>query len=283
MNGPELLLILIILGALWWLLIETEGVYLGRRVVIWLYDLYATRYDRIKENDEVEEHLQLAQPILTALRPHTDPMVLDVATGTGRMPLALCQHARFNGHIIAVDLSMGMLRQAADKLETEHFREFATLMRADAAPLPFDDAAFDLITCMEALEFLPDADAALAELVRVLRPGGVLLTTLRQNTRWMPGRIWTEDDMRRRLMNMGLVDIHFVRWQLDYQQVWARKPGDAPHIGAYPPEEALGCPICDSPLMVREDAWCCIECDYCAPVGAQGIIDLTSWQQPRIT
>ena len=40
----------LILGVLvWWLFIETEGVYLGRGVVIWLYDVYASRYDGIKE------------------------------------------------------------------------------------------------------------------------------------------------------------------------------------------------------------------------------------------
>ncbi len=48
-----LIIAALIFGGLfvWWLLITTEGVYLGRRVVIWLYDVYARRYDRIKQYD----------------------------------------------------------------------------------------------------------------------------------------------------------------------------------------------------------------------------------------
>ena len=84
-----LLVGLLLLSAwlIWWLIFQTEGVYLGRRVVIWLYDVYATRYDGIVQHDDIDEHLYLAQPLLNRLE-HTAPHVLDVATGTGRLPLA---------------------------------------------------------------------------------------------------------------------------------------------------------------------------------------------------
>ena len=55
-------------GLLWWLLIYTEGVYLGQQVVIWLYDLYANRYDRIKEFQPEYEYALLADPIMAMLR-----------------------------------------------------------------------------------------------------------------------------------------------------------------------------------------------------------------------
>ncbi|MBZ0308871.1 MAG: hypothetical protein K8I82_22580, partial [Anaerolineae bacterium] len=48
---------------LWWLLITTEGVYLGRRVVILLYDLYASRYEHTKGYDPLYEARFLAWPI----------------------------------------------------------------------------------------------------------------------------------------------------------------------------------------------------------------------------
>ena len=83
----------------WWLIIETEGVYLGRRVVVGLYDLYAHRYDRIKQFDEHADLTLIAQPILSYVAPQDDPLVLDVGTGAGRLPLIMARNARFRGHV----------------------------------------------------------------------------------------------------------------------------------------------------------------------------------------
>lgn len=214
----------IIAFLLWWLLIRTEGVYLGRGVVIWLYDVFATRYDNIVQHDDVAEHLYLAQPIMRRLASNTAPQVLDIATGTGRLPMALCQHARFEGHIIALDRSSKMLVQATEKIAREHFNAYVTFLRADAASLPVPDQSFELVTCLEALEFTPDPTAVLDECWRSLRPGGWLLTTLRVNEPLMPGKCWSAGRMRAELSQRGFSDIDFVDWQVDYQQVWARKP-----------------------------------------------------------
>ncbi|MBC8170615.1 MAG: class I SAM-dependent methyltransferase, partial [Anaerolineae bacterium] len=111
-----------LVGLAWWLLITTEGVYLGQRVVIWLYDLYATRYDGIKQFLPDYDDLLLAQPIMNEIVPKTDPLVLDVATGTGRLPAALCRLPYFAGHIIASDPSRKMLAQAVIKLAAERDR-----------------------------------------------------------------------------------------------------------------------------------------------------------------
>ena len=104
------------LGALvlYWLLVLTEGVYLGRRTVIWLYDVYARRYDNIKQYDPETETYFLALPVLQRLVAVRAPLVLDVATGTGRLPLALLEQPMFQGRIVALDLSRKMLSVAAE-------------------------------------------------------------------------------------------------------------------------------------------------------------------------
>ena len=107
---------------IWWLFFETEGVYLGKHVVIWLYDVYATRYDAIVQNEAEDEHLYVAAPLMSRILPHNNPRVLDVATGTGRLPLALCQHPHFEGHIIASDLSRKMMAEAERKITEESLR-----------------------------------------------------------------------------------------------------------------------------------------------------------------
>ena len=59
---------------LYWLLVSTEGVYLGRRIVVWLYDITARRYDDIKEYDPDDERLLVTNPVLAALQGHPQPL-----------------------------------------------------------------------------------------------------------------------------------------------------------------------------------------------------------------
>src|SRR5258708_12738287 len=82
------IIVLAVGGLMWWLLITTEGVYLGRRGVVWLYDVYARRYDRIKQYNPAWESATLGRPLLRALLDIPAPLVLDVPTGTARLPLA---------------------------------------------------------------------------------------------------------------------------------------------------------------------------------------------------
>jgi ubiquinone/menaquinone biosynthesis C-methylase UbiE len=113
--------------------------------------------------------------LLEKLRDVPEPFVLDFATGTGRLSYALLSRPEFRGRIVAIDLSQGMLEQAASKLNSD--RDRIDLLRHPALPLPFSDGAFDIVGCLEVLELMPDTQGALLEMARVLRPGGILLTS----------------------------------------------------------------------------------------------------------
>lgn len=202
-----------------WLLVESEGVYLGQRVVTWLYDRYAGRYEDIKRFVPQLENQHLAQPLMQEITPDHAPKILDVATGTGRMPLALLRHAGFSGHVTGVDLSVNMLAIAANKTDSPR----VVFVCTPAERLPFSDNHFDVVTCLEALEFMADSRCALSEMARVLKPNGVLLTTNRLTTRWMPGRGWSPGQMQGILESVGFTKVEFERWQVDYDKVWARK------------------------------------------------------------
>jgi len=268
-----LLLTLSIYLLIWWLFIETEGVYLGRRVVIWLYDLYARRYDAIKENDEQQEILQIAQPLMSQIAPQTDPLILDVAAGTGRLPLGLAQLPYFKGHTVGLDLSQQMLEIAAEKIKVTGIENQVTLIHESAENLPFPDASFDVVTCMEALEFMPNREQVLSELVRVLRPGGLLLITNRQGTQTMPGKLWSEERLNDLLTRYNIEFIEFEVWQMDYKKVWGQKEGDSNSIGAHPLLIPLLCPACDAELMHPDESrWHCPKCRKSAHVDAHRII-----------
>lgn len=102
-----------------------------------------------------------------------DSHVLDVATGTGDLAFALA--AAGARAVSAIDLSQPMLDAAAAKLAARK-RDDAPLSidfrQGDAMHLPFDDDAFDACTVSFGLRNMPDYAAAIAEMVRVLRPGG---------------------------------------------------------------------------------------------------------------
>lgn len=264
---------LIVLG--WWLLVATEGVYLGRRVVIGLYDLFAPRYDRVKAYYREYEQRYLADPIMRAIAPHRSPLVLDVAAGTGRLPLALMRHPDFQGRVIALDLSRQMLHFAARNLRL--YDDRVTFLWAAAEQLPFEDHSFDVVTCLEALEFMTRPEAVLRECVRVLRPGGLLLVTQRINTRLMPGKTWTSGQVQSLLEACGVVESHAQIWQVDYRKVWGRKAGEAPTVGARPAAEVVRCPVCASVgLRPTDAAWGCENCGAAVPVGADGVVELAA-------
>ncbi|MCC6803600.1 MAG: methyltransferase domain-containing protein [Anaerolineae bacterium] len=276
--GDLIMLVVLALIALgivalgYWLLIASEGVYLGRRTVVWLYDLYAGRYDDIKHYSKEYDHMLLAQPIMVDIAPIKNPLVLDVATGTARMPLALLRHAHFHGRVVGADLSRRMLSHAAYKLGGDRR---ASLVWTPAENLPFSDDTFDVVTCLEALEFMVDTRAVLREIARVLRPGGLLLTTNRINTRMMPGKTWTDDRMQAELEAVGIEQVEFEVWQVDYNRVWGRKAGKSQPTLARPLAEILRCPRCRQALLVEHgDGWGCPNCRFHAPVIADGVIEM---------
>lgn len=261
---------------LWYLLIETEGVYLGRGAVAWLYDIYAGRYEGTKEFQPTYEHLLLSQPIMSVIAPHENPLVLDIATGTARLPRALTTHRRFNGQVIGTDISRAMLRQAAAMLAEDLAR--VDLIHAPAECLPFDDNAFDVVTFIEALEFCQPPENALREAVRVLRPGGLLLLTLRVNVRTMPGRIWPQDRLQAELDALGIERAFFEPWQDEYTKVWGRKTGSAPFIGAKPLEDVLRCP-CGGHITDYAPPHFICDCGQQIPVGDDGVVELRRLQR----
>ena len=266
---------LVLLGlVLYWQLIVTEGTYLGPHVVTLLYDWSAGIYERIKRYDVGAEQWFLGIPLLLALEWIDAPLVLDVATGTGRLPRALLRQETFDGHVIGLDLSRRMLRKAVH--ETAQFAGQLTYIWQDARQLPFQDDTFDAVTCLEALEFTPDARQVLAELVRVLRPSGVLLVTNRigRDARFMPGRVFPRDQFAHALGEFALEDIRVRAWQMDYDLGWAVKSGRPGGGGVRPLPDIMRCPACGGDVEAVERAFRCTACTRRYPIAGDGVIEV---------
>ncbi len=98
--------------------------------------------------------------------------VLDVATGTGLVAreLALGRNVR----VVGLDQSPAMLAQAARAVRASGLEGRIGLVLGQAERLPFPDGVFDSVTFTYLLRYVDDPEATVAELARVLRPGGVL-------------------------------------------------------------------------------------------------------------
>jgi SAM-dependent methyltransferase len=105
--------------------------------------------------DELDEE----QTLLAAIAEVHPTRVLDVGCGDGRIPALYT-----SPEVVVVDSS-------ADAIDRAVARGLDAQL-ADARELPFEDSSFDVVTCSHVLYHLPDVDEALAEFVRVLRPGG---------------------------------------------------------------------------------------------------------------
>jgi ubiquinone/menaquinone biosynthesis C-methylase UbiE len=91
----------------------------------------------------------------------------------------------------------------------------------------FADAAFDAVTCLEALEFMRDPRRVLREMIRVLRPGGVMLVSNRigPEARLFPRRYARRGTLEALLQAEGMERVDTRLWQTYYDLIWAWKPG----------------------------------------------------------
>ncbi len=109
--------------------------------------------------------------LLALAQPQPDWVVLDVATGGGHTALKFAPHV---ARVVASDLTPNMLA-AAEKFITSKAMHNVDFREADAENLPFEAGQFDLVTCRIAPHHFPDVPRFVAEAMRVLKPGGLLL------------------------------------------------------------------------------------------------------------
>ncbi len=216
-------LILLFMGIAYWEIWVCEGAHLGRRFVIWLYDIAAVRYERIKQFDPMWEQQFLAEPVAKVLGTLPNALVLDVGAGTGRLAHSLFQLSNIQARVICLEPSKSMLKRGHSRTPTESTR----WVRGWAVPLPHPDEIFDLVASLEILEFTPHPMQTIDELTRVLRPGGWLLITNRvdKEARWIFGKTFTRERFPDILRDKGFENVEVFRWQVTYDLAWAQKKG----------------------------------------------------------
>jgi len=139
-----------------------------------MFDRIAHRYDLLNHGLSAGQdwrwRAHLAQQLQAV--PHGD--VLDLATGTADQLLALARRCPGLQRGLGVDLSLGMLQRGQPKLPVEPGRPHLLLVHGDAQHLPLRSASVAAVTISFGIRNVADIRAGLAEMYRVLRPGGHL-------------------------------------------------------------------------------------------------------------
>lgn len=131
-------------------------------------DRFARTAERVAARQD-ERAAELADHVAAFVLPRGDEQALDVGTGAGALALALAPLVR---EVVGVDPVPELL-----ELARERARGLAnvTFVEGSGESLPFEDASFDLVGTLRTLHHVPRPELVVAELVRVTRPGGVIL------------------------------------------------------------------------------------------------------------
>jgi demethylmenaquinone methyltransferase/2-methoxy-6-polyprenyl-1,4-benzoquinol methylase len=148
-----------------------------------VFDSVAERYDVMNDLMSLGLHRAWKAFALSIARPRPGERILDVATGSGDLAVALCRRTDPGGEVWISDINRRMLDRGRDRLLDAGLAVPA--VQCDAERLPFSTGYFDCVTVGFGLRNMTRKDAALAEMARVLKPGGRLVV-LEFSKVWKP-------------------------------------------------------------------------------------------------
>jgi demethylmenaquinone methyltransferase/2-methoxy-6-polyprenyl-1,4-benzoquinol methylase len=148
-----------------------------------VFDSVAERYDVMNDLMSLGLHRAWKAFAISVARPRRGERVLDIATGSGDLAAALCRKVLPDGEVWITDINRRMLERGRDRILDEGF--ILPTIQCDGERMPFPAAYFDCVTVGFGLRNMTRKDAALAEMARVLKPGGRLVV-LEFSKVWKP-------------------------------------------------------------------------------------------------
>jgi demethylmenaquinone methyltransferase/2-methoxy-6-polyprenyl-1,4-benzoquinol methylase len=148
-----------------------------------VFDSVASRYDLMNDLMSLGLHRLWKAFAVELARVRPGDRVLDVASGSGDLARAFARRAGPGGEVWVTDINRSMLERGRERLLDAGC--LLPAVQCDAERLPFPDARFDCVSVGFGLRNMTHKDAALAEMTRVLRPGGRLLV-LEFSRVWKP-------------------------------------------------------------------------------------------------
>lgn len=142
-----------------------------QRYVADLFSRISGRYDLMNDLMTLGMHRRWKRRTASIATQGLHGPAIDVSCGTGDLAMALARRPEVD-HTVGLDLLQGMILQADAKSKAGGTSKSVTAMTGDALSLPFADNSFACATAGFSLRNMPSVEKALAEMIRVVRPGG---------------------------------------------------------------------------------------------------------------
>lgn len=137
-----------------------------------MFDRIAPRYDLLNRLLSFRRDIAWRKTLCSRLSDRPHQRVLDLATGTADVLLALHDHTRNVESGVGLDMSSGMLARGKDKIAQRDLEGQFSVLLGDAASIAIANDTFDAATMAFGIRNVADVNAALGEIHRVLKPGG---------------------------------------------------------------------------------------------------------------
>lgn len=138
-----------------------------------MFDNISKEYDGLNRVISFGIDVKWRKRVVAVVAKANPETVLDIATGTGDLAINL---AKTNAKkIVGLDISDGMLEVGRQKINAKNLDEKITMVLGDSENLPFEDNTFDAITVAFGVRNFETLEKGLAEILRVLKPGGVFV------------------------------------------------------------------------------------------------------------
>jgi demethylmenaquinone methyltransferase/2-methoxy-6-polyprenyl-1,4-benzoquinol methylase len=143
------------------------------RIKVWqMFDRIAERYDLLNHLLSFGQDIRWRKKVANLLPEKPNQTILDLATGTGDQLLYLLQCSDRIVHATGTDLAIEMLARGREKIRQRQLQDVISLLEGDAENIHYRDQSFDVLTIAFGIRNVTDVNKSLAEMYRVLKPGG---------------------------------------------------------------------------------------------------------------
>ncbi|WP_445452947.1 bifunctional demethylmenaquinone methyltransferase/2-methoxy-6-polyprenyl-1,4-benzoquinol methylase UbiE [Flavobacterium sp. 25HG05S-40] len=138
-----------------------------------MFDTISGNYDGLNRVISLGIDVKWRDKVVALVAEKNPETILDIATGTGDLVLLM---AKTNAkRIIGLDISAGMLEVGKQKIEKAHLKDRIEMVLGDSESMPYPDNYFDAITVSFGIRNFETLEKGLAEIYRVLKPGGIFV------------------------------------------------------------------------------------------------------------
>lgn len=139
-----------------------------------MFDTISGEYDGLNRMISLGLDQKWRDNVVTMVASHNPDVIMDIATGTGDLVIKMAQKTKAT-RLIGLDISSGMLEVGKVKVKDQKLDNRIEMVLGDSENLQFPDASIDAVTVSYGVRNFEDLEKGLSEILRVLKPGGILV------------------------------------------------------------------------------------------------------------